>query len=149
MKRAAPVSFSAMEPLSVLPSHTKVSNSSATPGWAAIQSRNRLSNPGTSNWASSSRNVESEGDLLKSVPRSSFSDWRWRLAKRSIPTSEPWPLRIERMATSSIHHWGKRIPRRIRQSGNALRKLIKSLAAAGELAGSKANGQVRFPHTAP
>ena len=64
------------------------------------------------------------GDLPKSVPSSSFNVWRWRLAKRSIPTTKPWPLRIERMATSSNHHWGKRIRRRIRQSGNALRKLI-------------------------
>ena len=55
---------------------------------------------------------------------------RWRLANRSIPTSEPWPLRIERIATSSIHHWGKRMPRRMRQSGSALRKLIRSVAAA-------------------
>ena len=52
-------------------------------------------------------------------------------AKRSMPRSEPWPLRIARIATSSIHHWGKRIPRRMRQSGSALRKLIRSDAAAG------------------
>ena len=71
------------------------------------------------------------------------------MAKRSIPTSEPWPLvGMERMANSSIHHWGKRIPRRIRQSGSALRKLIRSLAETGEVAGSEANGQ-QFPHTAP
>ncbi len=41
------------------------------------------------------------------------------------------PQRIERMATKSIHYWGKRVPRRIRQSGSALRKLIRSLAVAG------------------
>jgi len=53
------------------------------------------------------------------------------------------------MATSSIHHWGKRMPRRIRQSGNALRKLIRSLAATGVVAGSEAKGQERFPRTSP
>ena len=57
------------------------SNSSATPGWAAIQSRSRVSNPVTSSWASSSRNVESDGDLPKSVPSSSLSGWRCLLAK--------------------------------------------------------------------
>lgn len=80
--------------------------------------------------------MESDGDLPKSVPSSSLSIWRWRyscgeacgLANRSIPTSEPWLLRIARIATSSIHHCGKRIPRRFRPSGNALRKLIRSAA---------------------
>lgn len=56
------------------------------------------------------------------------------------PISEPWPLWIERIATSSIHRCGKRIPRRIRQSGNALSKLIRSDAAAGFWSG-EANGQ--------
>ena len=37
MKRAAPVSLSAMEPRSVLRSHTRVSSSSVTSGWADIQ----------------------------------------------------------------------------------------------------------------
>ena len=69
--------------------------------------------------------------------------------KRSMPTSEPWPLRIERMATSSIHHWGKRIPRRIRQSGSALRKLIRSLATTSVVAGWEAKGEELFPHTEP
>jgi hypothetical protein len=45
-------------------------------------------------------------------------------------------LRIARITISSIHHWGKRMPRRIRQSGSALRKLIRSLAAAGLVEGS-------------
>jgi hypothetical protein len=49
------------------------------------------------------------------------------------------------MATSSIHHWVKRIPRRMRQSGSALRKLIKSLAETGEVAGSEANAQEQLP----
>ncbi len=38
---------------------------------------------------------------------------------------------MARMATSSIHHCGKRTPRRMRQSGRALRKLIRSVAAVG------------------
>jgi len=38
---------------------------------------------------------------------------------------------MARIATSSIHDCGQRIPRRRRQSGSALRKLIKSVAAAG------------------
>ena len=50
---------------------------------------------------------------------------------RSMPISEPWPLRMARIATRSIHHCGKRTPRRMRQSGNALRKLIRSVAAPG------------------
>ena len=66
-----------------------------------------------------------------------------------MPTSDPWPLRIERIATCSIHHWGKRMPRRIRKSGSAWRKLIRSPAAAGLVAGWEAKGQVRFPRTTP
>jgi hypothetical protein len=81
MNVAAPEAFSAMEPRSVLPSHTRVSSSSATPGWAAIRSRSRVSNPVTSSWARSSRNVESDGDLPKSLPSSSLSGWRCLLAK--------------------------------------------------------------------
>ena len=71
------------------PSHTRGSSSSATPVWAAVQSRRRVSKPATTSWARSRRNVESDGDLPKSVPRSSLSVWRWRLAKP--------------------HHWGKRM----------------------------------------
>jgi hypothetical protein len=41
------------------------------------------------------------------------------------------------------------MPRCIRQSGTALRKLIRSLAETGEVAGSEANGQEQFPHTSP
>jgi hypothetical protein len=48
-----------------------------------------------------------------------------------MPISEPWPLRMARIATSSIHHCGKRTLRRILQSGSALRKPIGSVAAAG------------------
>jgi hypothetical protein len=44
-----------------------------------------------------------------------------------MPTREPWPLRIERIATSSIHHWGKRMPRRIRQLP---RPLLEALTQA-------------------
>ena len=65
-----------------------------------------------------------------------------------MPISEPWPLRMARIATSSIHHCGKRIPRCIRQSGNALRKLIRSLAAAGFWSGED-NGQERVLRTKP
>jgi hypothetical protein len=65
------------------------------------------------------------------------------------PTNEPWPLRIERIAISYIHHWEKRMQRRIRQSGSALRKLTRSLAAAGAVAGWEAKGQVRFPRSTP
>jgi hypothetical protein len=114
-----------------------VSSSSTTPGWAAIQSRRSVSNPSTTSWASSSRNVESDGDLPQLVPSSPFSIWRWRLANRSIPTGEPWPHRIDRIATSSIHHWGKRINRRSRQSGSALRKQV----ACSDRRGSGQGGQ--------
>ena len=93
--------------------------------------------------------MESDGDVPKSVPSSYLSLWRCRLVKRSIPTKEPWPLRIERMATSSIYHWGKRMPRRIRQSGSALRKLIRSLAAAGVVVGWEAKGQMWLPRAKP
>ncbi|MCP9860581.1 hypothetical protein [Cyanobium sp. Cruz-8H5] len=55
---------------------------------------------------------------------------------------------MARIATSSIHHCEKRIPRRIRQSGNALRKLIRSLAAAGFWSG-EANGQEQVLRTKP
>ncbi len=43
---------------------------------------------------------------------------------------------MARIATSSIHHCGKRTPRRMRQSGRALRKLIRSAAAAGFWSGA-------------
>jgi hypothetical protein len=109
----------------------------------------RHSKPGTSNCARSKRKVESDGDLPKSVPSSSLSVWRWSLANRSIPTSEPWPLRIDRIAMSSIHHCGNRMRRRIRQSGSALRKLIRSLTSVGVIAGSEATGQSWFPRTKP
>jgi hypothetical protein len=60
----------AIEPRSVLPAQTRVSSSSDIPGWAATQSQSRLSKSGTSNCASRRRNVESDGDLQKSVPSS-------------------------------------------------------------------------------
>jgi hypothetical protein len=41
------------------------------------------------------------------------------------------------------------MPRRIRQSGTALRKLIRSLAATGVVAGSEAKDQVRLTRTTP
>jgi len=71
---------------------------------AAIQLRSRLSKPRTSIWTNSSRNVESDGSWAKSVAWSWLRICRWCLANRSIPTREPLPLRIERIATSSIHH---------------------------------------------
>jgi hypothetical protein len=46
-----------------LPSHTRVSTTSGTPGCAAIHCCNRDSKPSTSSWLSSQRKVESEGDL--------------------------------------------------------------------------------------
>lgn len=42
----------------------------------------------------------------------------------------------------------KRTPRRIRQSGNALRKLIRSIATEG-VSSKKANGEELFPRTKP
>ena len=59
------------------------------PGWAAIQLRSRVTKPVTTSWASSSRSVESEGDWPESLPSSSLSVWRWRLANRSIPYQKP------------------------------------------------------------
>ena len=50
--------------------------------------------------------MESDGGLATSVPSSLFSVMRCRLAKRSMPMSEPWLLRMDRIATSSIHHCG-------------------------------------------
>ncbi len=46
-----------------------------------------------------------------------------------LSSSEPWPLRMARIATNSIHHCGNRTPRRLRQSDSALRKRIRSVAA--------------------
>ena len=69
-------------------------------------------------------------------------------ANLSMPTREPWPLRMARIATSSIHHWGNRMPRRMRQSGRALWKLIRSVAAAGS-AGAEDNGVAQFPRSSP
>jgi type I restriction enzyme R subunit len=43
----------------------------------------------------------------------------------------------------------KTIPRRIGQSGSALRKLIRWLAAAGVAAGSKSKGEEQFPRRPP
>lgn len=148
MKVAAPEGVSEIDPRSVLPSHTRLSRPSATPGWAAIQPLRSASKASTSSCASSSRNMESEGVLPKSIPSNSLRACLCSFAKRSIPTREPWPLRIARIATSSIHHWGNRMPRRMRQSGKALRKLIRSVAAAGS-AGWDDNGAERFPRTPP
>jgi hypothetical protein len=53
------------------------------------------------------------------------------------------------LPTSSIRHRGKRMPRRIRQSGSTLRKLIRSLAAAGVAAGWQAKGQDWLPLRPP
>ena len=63
-----------------------------------------------------------------------------------MPTSEPSLLRMAKMATISIHHCGNRMPRRMRQSGRALRKLIRSVVAAGS-GGADDNGLTRFPRT--
>ncbi len=52
------------------------------------------------------------------------------------------------MATTSIHHCGKQIPRPMRQSGSALRKLFRSVAAAGFWCG-EANGEERLLGTKP
>ena len=38
---------------------------------------------------------------------------------------------MARIATKGIHHYGNSTPLRIRQSGNSLRKLIRSVAPAG------------------
>ncbi len=78
----------------------------------------------------------------------SLSVLRCLLAKRSIPNSDPWLLRIQRIATSRIYHLGKRIPRRLQHYGSALRKLIRSLAAAGVSSGD-ANGEKLFPLRKP
>ncbi len=48
-----------------------------------------------------------------------------------MPISEPWPLRMARIASSSIDLCGKRPPWRMGQPGIALRKPIRSVAAAG------------------
>ena len=45
------------------------------------------------------------------------------------------------MATSSIHHWGRRMPRRIRQLGSAVKKPMRSLPTTGVVAGWEANDQ--------
>ena len=69
------------------------------------------------------------------------------LDKSSIPISEPWLLRMARIATN-IHHCGKRMPRRIRHSDNALREPIRSVAAAG-FGNGQANGKERVLRTKP
>ena len=53
-----------------------------------------------------------------------------RIQVRSRPRLRSRLLRIVRIATSRIHHCGKRTTRRMRQSGSALRKLIRSVAEA-------------------
>jgi hypothetical protein len=90
--------------------------------------RSKPSKGSTSSWANDRGNGESDGGLAMWVPNSSLSALRCRLAKRSMPRSKPWPLRMARIATNSIHHCGNRTPRRLRQSGNALRKGIRSVA---------------------
>ena len=68
------------------------------------------------------------------------------LAKRSMPISEPWLLRMARIATNSIHHCGNRLPHRIRQSMSSWRKLIRSLATEGIVNG-EANAEEHAVHT--
>lgn len=61
----------------------------------------------------------------------------------AIDPDEMRPARapVKYFESALIFHWGKRMPRRIRYSGSALRKLIRSLAAAvGVIAGWEAKG---------
>ncbi len=51
-------------------------------------------------------------------------------------------------STSSIHHCGKRTPRRMRQTGSALRKPIRSFAAEGFWSGVT-NGERQDPTSKP
>jgi len=60
-----------------------------------------------------------------------------------IHNSEPWLFRNARIATNSIYHCRKRTSQRVRQSGNALRKLIRSAAAAGLWSGGVSKDQER------
>jgi len=55
---------------------------------------------------------------------------RWRMANRSRSRRLWQPLRMPRTATSSRHQDGMRIPRQMRESGMARKKLIRSGSAA-------------------
>ncbi len=70
-------------------------------------------------------------------------------AKRSMPKREPWLLKMARIATSSIHHCGNQMPRRMRQSGSALRKAIRLVAAEGVWSGEAKGERLRRRTTEP
>jgi len=148
-----------MEPRRVLPSQTRVSTASVTPARragppstvaAGPQSPPHLTGPAAAEtwnpmaaWrpACPAARSASCGGVWQNAPCPSASHIYCRRqpsAKRSM----------ERIATSSIHDCEKRMPRRIRQSGNALRKLIRSTASAGVSSG-EANGEVLLPRTNP
>lgn len=48
--------------------------------------------------------------LPNSVRSKSLSVWRWRLANRSMPTSERCPMGIAKIATSLVYLKGERHP---------------------------------------
>jgi hypothetical protein len=109
------------------------SRSVAPPGiWATVQSRMEVHRATTSTCRKKYRKAESDGGRLSSIPNSSPSSAWWRRAKRSRSRRLSQPLRIPSTATSNRYQVGIRTHRRIRASGIALRKLIRSRSAAAE-----------------
>jgi hypothetical protein len=79
------------------------------------------------------------------MPSASVSTLGWRMAKRSRSRRLWQQLGIPSTATSSRYQAGLRIPRRIRGSGIALRKLIRSRSVAGRAVSSKDRARFRRP----
>jgi len=133
MNADPPPAVGTIEPRSVLPSHTSWSRSAAPPGiWAIVQSRIAEQMAVTSTCRKKYRKAESDGGRLSSISSSLPSTAWCRRAKRSRSRRLSQPLRIPSTATSSRYQAGIRIPRRIRVSGIALMKLIRSRSVAAE-----------------
>ena len=81
------------------------------------------------------------------MPRASVSTMWWRLANRSRSRRLWQQLSIPSTPTSSRYQAGMRTPRRMRVSGIARRKLIRSRSAAEETVSGTGRRRCRRPHT--
>ena len=146
MNAEPPPAVGSIEPLKVLASQISKSRSPAPQGtWAIVQLRIAAQTAATSTWRKKNRKAESEDDHCSSKPSASVRT-AWQMAKRSRSRRLWQQLRIPSTATSSRYQAGMRIPRRIRASGIALRKLIRSRSNAGRAISGTGGARFRRPH---
>jgi hypothetical protein len=102
-----------------------------------VQSRMAPQSAATSICKKKYRNAVSDGDRFSSIPRAVVRAVWCRLANRSKSRRLWQPLRMPSTATNSRYQAGMRMPRRIRVSGMARRKLIRSRSVAGACVSSR------------